>query len=224
MPDPQSDPQPNPQPSAENNTPADERPQRERRRARKSTKARSGYHHRNRAVQIPDGHMAVGRIVGIHGLGGELRVEPHTDYPERFAADETIWVGTALAPHTITRAREHKGMILLTLDQVTEREQAETLRDEWLFIPDSEAATLPEGEYYVHDIVGLSVVDEAGTLIGRVTDVLQTGANDVYIIATEGHINRGKELLIPAIADVVQQVDIPAATMTIRLIPGLIDE
>jgi len=180
--------------------------------------------HRNRAIHVPDGHMAIGRIVGMHGLNGELRVELHTDFPERFAPGETVWLGEALTAKTIQTAREHKGMILLALDDVTSRDEAEALRDEWLFIPEDAAMELPEGEYWVHDIIGLAVVDEAGQPLGQVTDILQTGANDVYIITPAAGVNRDKELLIPAIAEVVQNVDLSSGTMTIRIVPGLIDE
>jgi 16S rRNA processing protein RimM len=180
--------------------------------------------HRNRAIHVPEGHMAVGRIVGMHGLNGELRVELHTDFPERFASGATIWLGEALIAKTVQTAREHKGMILLTLDDVTSRDEAEALRDEWLFIPEDAAMELPEGEYWVHDIIGLAVVDEAGQPVGQVTDILQTGANDVYIITPAAGVNRDKELLIPAIAEVVQNVDLTSGTMTIRIVPGLIDE
>jgi 16S rRNA processing protein RimM len=180
--------------------------------------------HRNRAIHVPDGHMAVGRIVGMHGLNGELRVELHTDFPERFASGETLWLGEALVAKTVQTAREHKGMILLTLADVTSRDEAEALRQEWLFIPDDAAMALPEGEYWVHDIIGLAVVDEAGQPVGKVTDILQTGANDVYIITPVAGVNRDKELLIPAIAEVVQSVDLASGTLTIRIVPGLIDE
>ena len=180
--------------------------------------------HRNRAIHVPDGHMAIGRIVGAHGLNGELRVELHTDFPERFVAGETILLGEALLPRNIQGARKHKGMLLLLLAEVTDRDGAEALRDEWLFIPESAAMALPEGEYWVHDIIGLAVVDEAGQPVGQVTDILQTGANDVYIITPAAGVNRDKELLIPAIAEVVQGVDLASGSLTIRILPGLIDE
>ena len=115
-------------------------------------------------------------------------------------------------------------MILLALADVSSRDEAEALRDEWLFIPEDAAMKLPEGEYWVHDIIGLAVVDEAGQPVGQVTDILQTGANDVYIITPAAGINKDKELLIPAIAEVVQNVDLSSGTMTIRIVPGLIDE
>ncbi|RLT39569.1 MAG: 16S rRNA processing protein RimM [Chloroflexi bacterium] len=182
------------------------------------------YRHRNQAVHIPDGYMAVGRLIGAHGLTGELRVELHTDFPERFAPGATVLVGEGLRSYAIVGAREHKGMILLVLVGVTDRTAAEELRGEWLFIPETAAMPLPEGNFWVHDIIGLAVVDETGLSLGRVTDVLQTGANDVYIIAPTATVNQGKELLIPATAEVVQRVDVAGRTMTIRLIPGLVDE
>lgn len=195
------------------------RPQRRRPRG-----AATEYRHRNWAVYVPEGHMAIGRIVGVHGLDGELRVELHTDYPERFASDAEVLLGQKLRAYVIERAREHKGMILLMLADVTDRAQAEELRDEWIFIPDDKAMPLPEGDYWLHDIIGLTVTDEDGRILGRIIDILQTGANDVYILAPETGINQDKELLIPAIAEVIQQVDLPNRTMTIRLIPGLLDK
>jgi len=197
---------------------------RQRSRRGQPGKEESPYRHRNQAVHIPDGHMAVGRMIGAHGLTGEVRVELHTDFPERFAPGSTILLGEELRPYAIEGTREHRGMILLVLAGVTDRTMAEDLRGEWLFIPETAAMPLAEGEYWVHDIIGLAVTDESGLPIGRVTDVLQTGANDVYIIAPQETINRGKELLIPATAEVVQQVDIAGGTMTIRLIPGLLEE
>ena len=203
---------------------------RERRRRQPSSQPGSqvgraaGNVHRNRAIHVPEGHMAVGRIVGVHGLNGELRVELHTDFPERFASGESLWLGEKLVAKIVQTSREHKGMILLTLAGVASREAGEALRDEWLFIPDDAAKELPEGEYWVHDIIGLAVVDEAGQLVGQVTDILQTGANDVYIITPAPGINRDKELLIPAIAEVVQKVDLTNSVLTIRLLPGLLEE
>ncbi|MBX3050402.1 MAG: 16S rRNA processing protein RimM [Caldilineaceae bacterium] len=206
----------------ESSTPASSAPKRERRR--RGQPDTTEYRHRNRTIHVPEGHMAIGRIVGMHGLNGEMRVELHTDFAERFAVGETILLGQALLPRIIRGSREHKGMILLTLAEVTDRDGAEALRDEWLFIPDDAAMELPAGEYWVHDIIGLAVVDETGQAIGRVADVIQTGANDVYILTPAEGVNRGKELLIPAIANVVQAVDIASGTMTIHLVPGLLEE
>lgn len=205
-------------------TPPEGQPRRQRRRRSQGSRPDSHYTHRNQAVHVPDGYMAVGRVVGMHGLNGELRVELHTDFPERFAPGGVLFLGAGLTPLNIEGAREHKGMILLTLEGIADRDAAENLRNEWLFIPDSEAMDLPAGEYWVHEIIGLAVVDENGGAVGQVSDVMQTGANDVYIITPAGAVNRGKELLIPATAEVVQRVDLESKTLTIRLIPGLLDE
>lgn len=200
-------------------------PRRQRTRRGQATGTdQTEYRHRNRAVHVPKGHMAVGRIIGAHGLTGELRVELHTDFPERFTPGSTLLMGNDLRPCTVEGAREHRGMILLVLAGVAGRTMAEELRDEWLFIPETEAMPLPEGDFWVHDIIGLAVVDENGRPIGRVTDVLQTGANDVYIITPADKVNKGKEVLIPAIAEVVRQVDLATRTMTVHMLPGLLDE
>lgn len=205
-------------------TPPEGQPRRQRRRRAQSSQSGSQYTHRNQSVHVPDGYMAVGRVVGVHGLNGELRVELHTDFPERFAPGSALFLGAGLRALEIEGAREHKGMILLALEGIADRDAADALRDEWLFIPDSAAKKLPEGEYWVHEIIGLAVVDESGAAIGQVNDVMQTGANDVYIITPAGDVNRGRELLIPATAEVVQRVDLANQTLTIRLIPGLLDE
>jgi len=182
------------------------------------------YTHRNQAVHVPDGYMAVGRITGLHGLKGELKIELHTDFPERFAAGTVLFIGDELVEATIIQARPHKQQILVLLEGFTGREQAETLRDEWLFVDEADAVELEEDTYWVHDIVGLFVQTEAGERLGTIGEVLFTGANEVYVVKAEAAVNQGKDLLLPAIADVVQTVDLENNLMIVRLLPGLLEE
>lgn len=202
------------------------------------------YTHRNQRVVIPDGFLAVGLIVGVHGLRGEVKVEIHTDFPERFDAGNTLYFTDALKEVPIKNSRPHKGHMLLQFAGVKDRGQAEALRQTWLFVPEDDAKPLGDDMYWVHDLIGMTVIqveadsnkpvenssetilDDAvsGTELGTITDVLETGANDVYVIKPFGSINRGRELLLPAIADVVQKVDVENQQMFVQLQPGLLEE
>ncbi len=178
--------------------------------------------HRNRKVHIPVGYMAVGMIIGPHGLRGEMKVEVHSDYPARFDTGNRLWVGQALDPVEILSSRPHKGQVLVMLSGVADRTEAEELRGEWLFIREQEAADLEEDTYFVHDIIGMAVETTDGRPLGVVKDVLFTGANEVYIVTPPDAPDR--ELLLPAIADVIQQVDLDSGVITVNLLPGLLEE
>ena len=182
------------------------------------------YLYRNRQIHIPEGYLAVGHIVGVHGLRGELKVESHTDFPERFDVGNRLALGDSLKMVEIEVSRIHKGNFLLKLAGIQERTQAEELRNLWLFIPEEDAADLETDTYWIHDIVGLTVESEDGVQLGTITDVLATGANDVYAVRPNGTINKGRELLIPAIDEVIMDVDIAENRMIVRLQPGLIEE
>lgn len=179
------------------------------------------YYHRNEAVLVPHGYLAVGRITTAHALQGEVRVELHTDFPERFAPEATIYVGERLTTSTIEYVRPHKEQLLVKLAGVSTRDEAESLRGQWIFVPETEAIELEDGAYWVHDIIGMHVQTESGQEIGVISDVLFTGANEVYVIGTT---DDQPELLLPAITDVVQNVDLEANRMTVRLLPGMLDE
>lgn len=172
-------------------------------------------------VQVPEGYLAVGYITGAHGLAGEVKVELYTDYPERFAPGVVLFVGDDLEQVEIQHARPHKAQMLLTLTSITDRTAAEGLRGQWLFVDEQHAARLDKDTYWVHDILGMTVVLEGGETLGLVKDVLFTGANEVYVVRPVHAEDGAGELLLPAIADVVQRVDLAARTMTVRLLPGL---
>jgi len=193
--------------------------------AKKLRKPRTSqiYRIRNQQVVVPDGYLAVGHIIGVHGLHGELKVELYTDFPERFAAGVKIFLGSELEEVTIRQVRPHKGHLLLMLNGIDERTAAEALRGLWLFVDEADAIELEEGEYWIHDIIGLQVETDEGSVLGQVTDVLPTGANDVYIIRPAQGVNRDQEILLPAIADVILAVDVAAGTIQVRVPDGLID-
>jgi 16S rRNA processing protein RimM len=190
---------------------------------RPQRKPQEVYYLRNAQVVVPAGYLAVGRIIGVHGLHGELKVELHTDFPERYAPGVTLRLGTELKRLKLTQVREHKGNLLLKSAEIPDRTAAEALRGEWLFVREDEAAELEEGAYWIHDIIGLSVETLEGVELGKITDVLATGANDVYVIQPATGVNRDRELLIPALEEVIAAVDLARGVMTVRLPDGLMD-
>ena len=164
--------------------------------------------------------LAVGRVLRPHGLNGEVRVELMTDRPERFGWLEAIYVGERNPRRVgVVSARQHGDFVLLKLDGYPTRTEAELLRNELLQVPEDEAIPLEEGEYFLHQLLGLEVVTESGRSLGRLTSVLETGANNVFVI--EGAPG---ELLIPDIPDVVREVDVAGGRIVIRPLPGLLDE
>ena len=172
-------------------------------------------------VQVPEGYLAVGYIAGVHGLRGEVKVELYTDYPARFAPDVVLFVGDELERVVVRHARPHKEHMLLAFTDVNDRNAAEELRGLWLFVNEKDAVALEKDTYWVHDILGMTVATEDGEILGVIQDVIFTGANEVYVVQLAHAAGGADELLLPAIADVVQQVDLAARKMTVRLLPGL---
>ncbi len=184
----------------------------------------SAFTHRNRPVHIPDGYIIVGQILGPHANRGEVKIESHTDFPERFDAGESLLLGAKLEPVEIASSRPHKSHILVMLEGVNDRDAAEKLRGTWLFLAEEDAAELDEDTFWIHDLIGLTVQTGEGRQLGKVTDVLATGANDVYVIAPAEGVNKGKEILLPAILQVIREVNVADGTMIVDLLPGLLEE
>jgi 16S rRNA processing protein RimM len=178
------------------------------------------YRIRNQAVRVPDGYMAVGHIVGVHALRGEIKLEPYTDFPERFVPGELVWLGEELAKMELASVRSHKNVLLLRFVGIEDRSAAERLRGQWLFIEETEAVSLEEGSYWIHDLLGMQVTDTSGNLLGRVVEVLATGANDVYVVRPAD--SERQELLLPAIPEVILAVDLATRTMRVQLLDGLV--
>ncbi len=213
--------------STQSSVPAAGKPQSVTRRDMKRDSKRGPqenvYYVRNQAVVVPPGYLAVGQIVGAHGLNGELKVEAYSDFPDRFAPGATLYLGEDLEQVQVATVRPHKTNLLVCLEEVGDRNEAEEVRGLWLYVPEADAAELEEGQYWIHDIIGLQVVTKDGMQLGKITDVMATGANDVYVVRPGGDLNGGRDILLPAIADVVEQVDISNGIMVVRLLEGLID-
>jgi 16S rRNA processing protein RimM len=161
------------------------------------------------------GFVAVGRVVAPRGLVGELKVEPLTDFADRFARHETVWVrGRRLV---VADARWHRKDLLLRVEGIDKPEEAEELRGCLLEVPESQLRPLAEGEFYRFQVVGLRVYDREGRALGEVAEVLPTGGNDVYVV--RGALG---ELLVPAIDEVVKEVDVGRGRMVVELMEGML--
>ncbi len=162
----------------------------------------------------------IGKVVALFGLGGELKVRVLTDIPDRFAELDAVHVGDQHVRHAIEGVRPYKSeMVLLKLKGFDDATAAEKLRNADLSIPLSELAKLPPDSYYQHDIIGLRVFTLADKPLGSIVDIIITGGNDVYVVKMED----GTQQLIPAIKDVIKQIDLIRHTMHIDPIPGLLD-
>lgn len=165
--------------------------------------------------------VSIGVVVGAHGVKGELRVKPLTDFPERFESTKTVSAlkDDVRLSFVIESARPHgNALYLLKLVGVDDRGAAEAMRRIELQVARDEAMPLPEGSYYIFDLIGIAVRTVEGESLGELRDVLQTGANDVYVVRDP----RGKELLIPALKDVVKRVDLDERLMIVEPLPGLL--
>ncbi len=170
--------------------------------------------------QQPTGYIAIGRIVGAHGVRGEVKVSVMTDFPERYRPGATAYLGTELdcIPIEIEAARPHRGVMLVKLSTVPDRNLAATLQGQYLLIPADQAMPLAEHEHYAHDLIGLVVETTTGEALGTLTEVLFTGANDVYVVA-----GPSGEALLPALRSVIMRVDLVAGKMTVSVPEGLLD-
>jgi len=164
----------------------------------------------------PDDLLPVGLITTAWGIRGEVKVRVLSDNPHRFDPGGILYVHGA--PYRIERSRSHQKFLLVKLQGIDDRTAAEALRGTHLEIRPSDRPSLPEGHYYLDQLIGLEVRTTDGRVLGTIEEVLRTASNDVYLVR-----GPGGEHLIPAIKDVVQAVDTAAGVMLVDAIPGLLD-
>ena len=167
-------------------------------------------------------YLEVGKIVNASGLKGLLKVSPLTDDITRFEDLETIYIQKAkeLIEFKIQDVKYNKNMVLLKLEGIDDITEAEKYKNCYIKINGEDAVELEEDSYFIVDIIGSEVFTEEGEDLGKVVDVFQTGSNDVYTVKTLD----GKEILLPAIEDVIKNVDIENKKIVIHLMEGLIWE
>jgi len=170
----------------------------------------------------------IGIIVKPQGIRGEIRVLPTTDDPTRFELLDEVFLRQAKSPTdaplqklTITASRLQKGVVVLTIKEIADRNAAEKLVGATLVIPDEWALPCDDDEYYVRDLIGCAAVDENGNALGTVADVFSTGANDVYVIQPSADAQDASAFMVPAIKDVVRNVNLNEKCVTLCLLEGM---
>ncbi|PWH14130.1 MAG: 16S rRNA processing protein RimM [Anaerolineae bacterium] len=164
-------------------------------------------------------YLAVGMFRRPHGVRGDILFTVLTDFPERLRPGTLVYVGEEKRVFKITRRRPHNDGILFGFEGISTPEQAAKYTGKTVFVRADDRPPLPEGEYYHHQILGLHVFDESGQPLGIVKEILETGANDVYVVQTPNE----KELLLPALKQVILEINLEQKTMTVHLLPGMTD-
>ncbi len=160
-------------------------------------------------------YLEVGKVTNVHGLMGEVRVQPWADSPDFLCQFKTLYVDKAHWPIRVERARVHKNMVILKLEGVTDVNGALAMRNAVLYI-DRKDANLPQGSFFLADLMDMEVRDPQGKVLGKIADVLTLPANNVYVV-------RGgeREIMIPAVDQFVKEVNVDEGYMTVALIEGM---
>ncbi len=163
--------------------------------------------------------LQIGVITTTHGVRGEVKVFPTTDDPMRFKKLKQVILDTGKEQIEleVAGARFFKNLVILKFKGIDNINDVEQYRQKSLYVTRENAVPLGENEYFIADLIGLKVVSDEGEELGELSDVLQTGANDVYVVSKENT----PDLLIPAIRDCIKQVDIESGTMQVHLLAGL---
>jgi 16S rRNA processing protein RimM len=162
-------------------------------------------------MQPNDEWMVIGRIVGPFGVHGELKVELHTDFPDRFKGLKSVFVGKDRTSLTVERSRRHGRQVVLKVVGVERPEQADAFREEDIFVPRSEAIELPPGGFFLEDAIGVEVFTVGGDRLGTVSDVLATRANEVFIVSIGNDT-----VLIPSTKDALRTFDLKNRRMVVE--------
>ncbi len=163
--------------------------------------------------------LETGKITGTHGLKGEVRVQPWADSPEFLAEFDELYLDKGAKKIGITSSRVHKNMLIMKIKGVDSIEEADRLRNKVLYM-NRDDVELEEGAFFIQDLIGLDVIDDdTGERLGRLDDVSETGANDVYHVKTDD----GREFLIPVIPDVVKDISPEDGYIKIFRMKGLFE-
>jgi 16S rRNA processing protein RimM len=168
----------------------------------------------------PDGepvYLVIGFLRRAHGVHGEMLMDLHTDFPERLETGRKLFVGEQHTTMTLAGVRPHAKGMLVKFKGIETPEQAGELRNQWVYVKASEVPPLPEGRVYQHELFGYQVMDENDQSLGELVEIIETGANNVYVIRDE----TGKEILLPAIPSVILELDSARRSMRVHLLEGL---
>jgi 16S rRNA processing protein RimM len=168
----------------------------------------------------PDGepvYLVVGFLRRAHGVRGEMIMDLHTDFPERLQSGRKLLVGEEHHPMTLESVRTHAKGVLVKLKGIENPEDAVRFRNQWVYVQSTDVPSLPEGRIYQHELFGFEVVDDNDNALGELVEIIETGANDVYVVRNaDGH-----EILLPAIPSVILDLDPVRRLMRVHLLEGL---
>jgi 16S rRNA processing protein RimM len=164
--------------------------------------------------------LVIGKLRRPHGVHGEIIMDIFTDFPERIHPGITFYVGENHRPLVLRSCRQHQNSLLLAFEAFQNRDEVGALRNQWVYVHSVDRPSLPEGDFYHHQILGLKVIDEKGNILGTVIEILETGANDVLVVRP----TEGADILIPVVDSVVRNIDLGAGEILVQLIPGIFAE
>lgn len=167
-------------------------------------------------------YLDIGKITNTHGVKGEVKIIPLTDNPERYSKLKKLFIEgkNGLEEYSVDSVKYFKGWVIVKFKEVNDMETAEALKGLVVKIDRANAVKLPKGSYFICDILESEVYEENGNKLGVLKDIIQTGSNDVYIVRDENN----KELLIPALKSVVNEISIENKRITVTLPKGLVDD
>ena len=166
------------------------------------------------------GNLEIGQIVNTFGIKGFVKVNPFVDDITRYDDLEKVYVkrNKELKEMEVEEVKYHKNMVLVKFKGIDRVEDAELLRNSYLEVDRENAIELQEGEYFIADLLGLNVYDEEGKSLGKLEDIFNTGSNDIYVVKTE----EGKQILLPAISEVIKEINLQENKIVVHLLEGLI--
>lgn len=165
-------------------------------------------------------YLEIGQIVNTFGIKGMVKVKPFTDNIERFDNLEKIYIKnkSGQTEYKIQEVKYHKNMVLIKFEGIENPEQADLLRNSYLIVDRETEEPLESGRYYIVDMIGLDVFTDDNEYLGKLEDIYNTGSNDIYVVKNE----LGKQVLLPAIEDVIKNIDMDNKKVIVHLIPGLV--
>ena len=163
--------------------------------------------------------VVIGKFRKPHGIRGEVRMTVLTDFPDLLEIGQTVYVGQKYQAYKIKSIRWHGGDLLVSLEELPDRTAVEIFRNILVYMKSQDMPPPAEGEYYHHQLVGIEVVTDQGKNLGKLKEVILTGANDVFLVDTP----EGGEILLPDTEEVVLNIDLEGGTVLVHIIPGLLD-
>lgn len=164
-------------------------------------------------------YLELGQIVNVKGLKGEVKVNSFTDDNTKFERISKVFVKQkeTMKEYEIEKVGYNKNQVIIKFKDINSIEEAETLRNSYILVDREIFGSLPEGVYYIADLIGLDVYTENGEYLGKVEDIYNTGSNDIYVVKDD----LGKQILLPGIDEVIKNIDLDQGKIIVNLIEGL---